>query len=456
MLLPKLRYFITFYSLCGLFSLFGCTQSPAQATQTIPFQTATVSSPMSKPSRFVSTPAAFVPPTETPPPTILPSKTPYPTPTFPSWPTPTGNQQILPAPLHFVSAYEDKPFGINSQIVRFEKDGKTITPIIHSVNRKINGFDISPTDGSIIFAAQGSLWLADAKGENIKRLITGLPNPEGTDSLFEIRDPAWSPDGNQIVYADGGIRILDLASGARIDVIENSNFDHIGFGNSWGQYGIWFHSPFWSPDGEAILFSKQTPTSPTRMLYIPRESKLDEVPGTLGVWGNNIAWSHDGMALFLDYSWSANVAGIPEIEPAFIRISRNDFNVQTLWPHGHRADPVFSSRSNNPYQVLYPFEASDGRILFFQAEPCDSGSCYNYSLVEGVFTGTNFKTRILRRNALPDGVRDIVWHNSGKFVALLINSWSDWFIATMNVDTGEILLLSQEDERPCPIIWGNP
>lgn len=421
----NLRHLIIYLALCVVLLLSSCTRSPAETREAI--------------SSITSAPS-----TGTSPPTVVPSQTPYPTPTFPPWPTPDGKQDVLPAPLYFVSGYETDYGTYFNQIVRLETDGRTRTAITPPITKRIKGFDISPVDGSIVLAAQGSLWLVvDPTSGNIERLITGLPNPEGTNSLFEIVHPAWSPNGDQIAYADGGIRILDMASGTRIDVVENSSSEDVAFGSSPYQSAVVFHSPVWSPDGEALLFHKQTPTAPTRMLFIPKENKLNDIPGSLAT---EVVWSRDGKTLLLDYWWVANVAYIPGIEPAFLQIARNDFEVQVLQSHNGQENGVY----------FHPFESSDNRILFFQLEFCIPSPCHSYALAEGISTQDGFEMKVLRKNALPTGVQEVVWYDTGQVAALLINHWSDWFIAIMNIDTGEILLLAQEDERPWPIVWDKP
>ena len=117
----------------------------------------------------------------------------------------------------------------------------------------------------------------------------------------------------------------------------------------------------------------------------------------------------------------------------------------------------FASAGNNPWQVRYPLELPDGRILFFQAEPCDSESCYKYALVEATPTLDGYTLDILRHDALPGGSWQVVWHESGEYIAFVIGPYGGpWYITVMRVSTGEMFVLAEEKQPPSHLIWGSP
>jgi TolB protein len=91
-------------------------------------------------------------------------------------------------------------------------------------------------------------------------------------SVHEVK-PAWSPDGNRLLFTEAAasgqaIHVLDLASGARTLVVENSRRDG---------------AAAWSPDGERIAYLGEAEgqmglyvieadgTHPTRLLPSPTE-----------------------------------------------------------------------------------------------------------------------------------------------------------------------------------------
>jgi hypothetical protein len=402
---------------------------------------------------------------------LAPSSTPtrYPTPTLPSWHTPAaGSRDFLPAPLYFLSSFEEEPdrgYCPLRHVVRLERDGRTRTLTSPcTISGGIQGFDVSPVDGSIVIAAFAGLWVDRHDGHGFQQVVRALPNPEegattglGT-GFYDVQSPAWSPDGTKIAYADGGIRILDLASGQRQDVIEDRCFvGPLDGGYAPCFYGDWYRAPRWSPDGRAILFRSQNADYFYQMIYRLGEETAVPIPGASGVAEDDIAWSRSGTHLLFDYFWPLS-PGLAAIQPSFVRLDRDGLNAEVLWDHSSQADPVFASAGNNPWQVRHPFETADGRVLFFQAEPCETGSCYDYALMEGKFLGGSFETRVLHWDALPEGIYSLTWHESGEYAALILRGNPDvpWFLAVMKVDTGELYLLAEESRWAMPLqaVWG--
>src|SRR5574341_142461 len=416
------------------------------------------------------TPSPTPPPTLTLTPTATPSataamtpietETPLPTPTPPQWPA-FSDDMLLPAPLYYIQGIDREP-GAScplAHLVRLERLGGTPAPVGSCfVWGGIRGFDVSPVDGSIVIAAEGALWVLDADGRNPTRLIEGLPNSEIEGASADIQDPAWSPDGAKIAYADGGMRVVDVASGERTDIIENECFYSETLGTSYSPcfYGVWYLEPQWSPDRTALLFKSQNADYFRQILYsFSSEGVPFAVPGAAGVTSDNIAWGRNSSTLLFDYWWPVEPEIADQSEPAFVRLDWTTSEAEVLWPHGDRADPVFASAGNNPWQVRHPLELSDDRILFFQTEPCDRESCYKYALVEAAPGAEGFTFTVLRHDALPSGAREVVWHESGEYIAFTIGVYGGpWYITVMRVSTGEIFVLAEEKEWPTHLMWG--
>ncbi len=96
--------------------------------------------------------------------------------------------------------------------------------------------DLVDLTGTIAFAQDNGVWIADADGTNRRQLTT--------DGGF---DPAFSPDGGQIAYRlllaadDGEIWVMEADSRNRRNLVNDPQF------SDWG--------PAWSPDGARIAYS---------------------------------------------------------------------------------------------------------------------------------------------------------------------------------------------------------
>ena len=124
--------------------------------------------------------------------------------------------------------------------------GRNATPILNDPQRDEGGPTLSPDGSRIAFHqsdAVGGIFVAGATGESVRRV---------TDAGF---DPAWSPDGTQLVFAteevvdpsarqgDSMIFVVDANGGAPrkvIDAADPATADAV--------------QPSWSPSGERIAF----------------------------------------------------------------------------------------------------------------------------------------------------------------------------------------------------------
>jgi Tol biopolymer transport system component len=107
-------------------------------------------------------------------------------------------------------------------------------------------YDISPDGSRMTFVKEtngrGQVWIMNIDGTELRQL---------THDPFEATDPAWSPDGAEIVYVGFGrgdsrdLFVIDVASG-RPDRIMRELEDPF--------------DPRWSPDGSRILYWASTET----------------------------------------------------------------------------------------------------------------------------------------------------------------------------------------------------
>ena len=128
----------------------------------------------------------------------LATDTPLPEPTATPTPEPST---LLPRDLYYLNLDSNK----NQQIYRLNRDGTSITQITFEQSR-VQNYDISPVDGTIVYSTQGSLITVNKDGENRQIL---LQDPEINFPLL------WSSDGNTIIYLSGRNMVVaySLATG---------------------------------------------------------------------------------------------------------------------------------------------------------------------------------------------------------------------------------------------------
>lgn len=172
-------------------------------------------------------------------PTTLPSQEPTITQTPPPQPTPLG----FGGKIAFVSDRDNSGY---DQIFLMDSDGSNLTQLTFDETDK--SWPMWSPDGSqIMYVADGGLglyntplnldiWVMDADGSNQTNL---------TQTKFDDEDPAWSPDGSQIIFVSrryGGSR--------QLMVMNADGSDQRRVSNEFEEY-----NPTFSPDGQTLMFS---------------------------------------------------------------------------------------------------------------------------------------------------------------------------------------------------------
>jgi len=147
----------------------------------------------------------------------------------------------------------------------------------------------SPVSDSIVVAgvAEGrsDLYVVHARTGEVARL---------TDDTWDEREPAWSPDGQRIVfgsdrgapvvlhplrreagYGHYGIHELDLATGQSRQILDTAGEDR---------------SPAWSPDGRRLAFITDRNGKPDIFLFDPADASLTQLTDVLGGIAS-LSWS---------------------------------------------------------------------------------------------------------------------------------------------------------------------
>jgi len=286
----------TILSSCGVPATQQAATSPVPSNTAGPSASPIASAPASA--------AATAEPSETlkPSPTAEPSAAPsqQPSPTAAATAEPSAAAGVLPAPLLFMR---------EGQIVRLERDGKTVTPITHEQPGQpdilaVTDFDVSPVDGSLAYVVQGSgantLVRTDAQGQQRTVLLENAA----------VSVPRWSPDGSQIalnIWASpeqtdgqpGGVYLIP-ATGGELQLLQ-ANDRNDPASPATDARGYMAHR--WSPDGKRLLLSAYSLSVETCSAAVKDISSGALVPiqapeGMVSGCGSG-QWSVDGSTIYI-------------------------------------------------------------------------------------------------------------------------------------------------------------
>jgi Tol biopolymer transport system component len=133
----------------------------------------------------------------------------------------------LPHSLYFLN----NDSGGSLQVFRIERDGHTVHQITFEP-AAVDSYDISPVDGSVIYASNNQLLLVDANGAGRRLLLDGGPVDDNNRFTNGIGMPVWSPDGQTIAFNHGGLNFYSVGTGAVSKVRENQIDTSSGFRSS--------------------------------------------------------------------------------------------------------------------------------------------------------------------------------------------------------------------------------
>ncbi len=175
------------------------------------------------------------------------------------------------------------------QVFRLEADGVTLTQLTFEPSA-VEWFDASPVDGSIAFVSNNQLLLASADGSGRRLLVDGGVMDPNNPFLTNISSPVWSPNGETIAYAHGGLNLYAVATGVSNRVLENQLDNNDGFVFARELYG-----PFkYSADGSKLLISLGHYEGGSFAVYYPAGSALVHLSGADDVICCTANWSADG------------------------------------------------------------------------------------------------------------------------------------------------------------------
>jgi Tol biopolymer transport system component len=152
----------------------------------------------------------------------------------------------------------------------------------------------------VLWANDGQSVLYDTNHPNNDHELYSM-QPDGaalqalTDDNLDELDPAWSPDGNSLVYTSARYAGLDCKGCALTLHTALADGTHATAITRHGA-GIYDNGAAWSPDGTAIAFVRGTSDTPGR-LYAVRPDGTGAAPMATGARATAPSWSPDARSL---------------------------------------------------------------------------------------------------------------------------------------------------------------
>jgi len=260
-------------------------------------------------------------------------------------PTATSTSElsyVLPRSLY----YSAKDSNGKYQIYRLDRDGVTITQITFEQN-DLRSFDISPTDGTIIYSTSDNttgdnqLIAIDANSAN-RRVLVEAP----TSEFFGT--PVWSPNGQTLVFSQGNdLYLYSFSTGKSALLLA-------------GSAAYYFTPELFSPDGRKLIVRNHpTPGAPEGAFpeiydfasnIIIRISEWEGYPYPPTCLGNMTWITQDSFFCFYHSD-----GGMPM--PGLLGVNANDGSIKILMV------------SKSPFQlVAAPHQDSAGNLIYLYGE----------------------------------------------------------------------------------------
>jgi TolB protein len=314
-----------------------------------------------------------------------------------------GGGQVVPNPLFQGAA----PLGATAD--------PTIAPLLSTP------VPTATTLPSVLEVRGSMAYVAREKGQlDIWSLGVGTRTPiRLTNSPFDERDPAWSPDGQRLAYAsnqDGNweIYIYDVQSGASTRMTYDLSFQA---------------RPRWSPDGLFLVYESYQGNNLD--IYV---MKVDQTQAPLRITQNaapdfSPAWSPDGRRIAF-VSW---------------RDGNQDIYIFSL--DDPRDEAVTNLTRTTERQEDYPAWSPDGKFLAYSA--LDEG-------IEKVFVKSSeqiqLPAQVLGRGRTP------AWSPNGASLVFAVDSLEGTqFVASPFTEEGiSTLVIGVTDQASSPVWTGRP
>jgi Tol biopolymer transport system component len=299
-------------------------------------------------------------------------------------PTATTSPALLPHSVYFLSQRSG-----STQVWRLETDGATLVQLTNEATN-VDGYDVSPQDGSIAYVLENQIYLMNADGSDRRLLVDNAAADSNAEDFFHTRlvsAPSFSPDGSKLAYGVNGIWIYDLATSRVEHALENQVED-----------GLMLYSPLvWAPDNQQLLIS------------IAAESS-----STLAVWqvGKELVTLESEDQPCCQYIWA------PDSRSILLASATLGLVEPGLWRYdtrtGQRSTLIETSSGDTYNFVGWPLQLTNGDLQYFYSSAAEvpEGDVPLY-IIRSAADGTSSRTQ-LRSESF--SLREALWAPAGDLV----------------------------------------
>lgn len=322
-------------------------------------------------------------------------------------PPPDETSGLLPHSMYFLN---NDAAGL-AQVYRLEKDGKTVTQITREP-AKVDSYDVSRLDGSVVFVSNNQLLLVNSDGSNRLLLMDGGPVDQNNPFLTSISSPVFSPNNETIAFGHEGLNFYSVATGQSNLVLENKFQDFNGNKVPMEIY----NAENYSADGTKLLITISHYEGGTAAIYHLNGGALVQLQGGEGAFiccGEG-EWTTDGSAFYA----ASSTLGM--FSPGLWRVDAATGIVTTLLSGDYDANPIHLADE--------PFLAPDGQLYFFHGTVPGGSEFVNRAPLQLVRSAADGATnlRVIRPETY-ELLNEALWAPDASFVVAAVASIPEIF-----------------------------
>jgi len=309
--------------------------------------------------------------------------------------------ELLPHSVYFLN---NDGAGL-AQVYRLEKDGKTVTQLTFEP-AKVEGYDVSLVDGSVVYVSDNKLYTVNADGSNRSMIVDGGPLDANNPFLSNITSPVWSPNGQTVAYGHKGLNFYSIASGQSNRVLDN-DIDDLGNDLLVPREMYWPEK--YSADGSKLVITLGYYEGASAAIYYPNGNALVRLSNDAGAFicCGFTEWSADGSALYSAYPYMGMFM------PGLWRVDAANGAVTTL-VNGDPGDGTFNYADA-------PYPAPDGQLYYFFANMPNTSEFINRPPLQLVRAdGNGVSNRTVLRPETFELMNESLWAPDASFVLAAI------------------------------------